>query len=99
VYDNFRARKITRLKKDGTPRKDTGRPISASYHRATLINARSMFTWIIDEKRWLRDNPFAKVKGLGKRKSGKRTLTCNELRQWFDTRGRAWWQATARPSP
>lgn len=70
-YDTFRARKIR------------GNPISVSYHRAALINARSMLTYCVDEMKWLPENPFAKVKGLGKRKSGKRKPTGNELRAWF----------------
>ena len=71
-YDAFR----TRTRGDGEP-------ISVAYHRAALINARSLFTFCVDEIRWLRDNPLAKVKGVGKRKSGKRKPTGNELRAWY----------------
>jgi integrase len=70
-------------RKDGKPRKDADELVSVSYHRGTLINARSLFTFSIDEMHWLRDNPLAKVKGLGKRKSGKRKPTGNELRAWY----------------
>jgi integrase len=82
-YDAFRERKRGRVKKDGTPRKAADKAISVSYHRATLINVRSMFTFCIEEQKWLRENPLAKVKGIGKRKSGKRKPTGNELRQWY----------------
>lgn len=70
-YDAFRARK----KKDGET-------ISVSYHRAALINARSMLSYCVEQK-WLPENPFVKVKGVGKRKSGKRKPTGNELRTWY----------------
>jgi len=71
-YERFRERK-----------RHDGEPISVAYHRAALINARSMLTWCIDERHWLRDNPLAKVKGIGKRRSGKRKPTGNELRAWY----------------
>lgn len=70
-YDVFRERK-----------RPDGEPISVSYHRATLINARSMFTWCI-EQGWISDNPLEKVKGIGKRKRGKRLPSANEFRLWF----------------
>lgn len=72
-YDAFRARTLA----------DGKTPISVAYHRAALINARSMITFCVDEMKWLNDNPLAKVKGVGKRKSGKRKPTGNELRQWY----------------
>jgi len=71
-YDTFRERK-----------RHDGELVSVAYHRAVLINARSMLTWCVDEKHWLRDNPLAAVKGIGKRKSGKRKPTGNELQQWY----------------
>lgn len=83
-YEDFRERTIEHFRDDGTPAKDHGKPISVSYHRAALINARSMFTFCIDEMKWLSANPFAAVKGIGKRKSGKRKPTGNELRAWYD---------------
>ncbi len=82
-YDIFRTRTIEHYKKDGTPAKDHGRPISASYHRATLINARSMMKYAQKVKKWIRETPFRDIEGLGKRKSGKRKPTGNELRAWY----------------
>lgn len=70
-YDAFRARK----------RRDK-QPISVSYHRAALINARSLLTFCV-EQRWIPSNPLAAVKGLGKRNKGKHKPTGNELRTWF----------------
>lgn len=84
LYEKFRDRTVEHYKKDGTPAKDHGKPISVSYHRAALINARSFCTWTIEEHGWLRDNPFSKVKGIGKRKSGKHKPRGNELFTWFD---------------
>jgi integrase len=71
-YDAFRAR-----------RKEDGDPISVAYHRAVLINSRSMLTWCIDEKRWLRENPLAGIKGLGRRSSGKRVHTADEASRLY----------------
>jgi integrase len=59
-----------------------GKPISVSYHRAALINARSLFTWCV-EKGWITLNPFAAVKGIGKRKRGKDKHTVDELKKIF----------------
>lgn len=73
LYDDFRARTLA----------DGKTPISVAYHRATLINARSMFKFCKREMRWIAENPLAEVEGKGKRKSGKRKPTGNELRQWY----------------
>lgn len=71
-YDAFRERE----RKDGSP-------ISVSYHRAVLINARSMLKFCKVEMHWLSENPLDEVEGKGKRKSGKRKPTGNELIQWY----------------
>jgi integrase len=84
LYDDFRGRTIVHFKKDGTPAKDHGKPISVSYHRAALINSRSMAKFAIREKRWLRSNPFADVEGIGKRNSGKTTLTLDEATKFYE---------------
>lgn len=70
LYDVFRAR----LRLDG-------RPISVAYHRAALINARSLMTWTIEQK-WIAANPFAEVKGIGKRNAGKPQHTADELERF-----------------
>lgn len=71
-YDAFRAR----LRHDGDP-------ISVAYHRAALINARSMLKFCKAEMHWISVNPLEDVEGKGKRKSGKRKPTGNELQQWY----------------
>jgi integrase len=62
--------------------KENGEPISVSYHRAALINARSLFKWCI--KRQLAGvNPFAAVEGVGRRNAGKEQWTGDETRRFF----------------
>jgi integrase len=70
-YDRFRART-----------KDDGSPISVDYHRAALINARSMCTWAIGEG-LIDANPFAAVRGIGKRSAGKEQHTADEARTFY----------------
>jgi integrase len=70
-YDRFRART-----------KDDGSPISVDYHRSTLINARSMCTWAIGEG-LIDANPFAAVRGIGKRRAGKEQHTADEARRFY----------------
>jgi len=63
-------------------REHCGRKISVSYHRATLINARSLFKWCVG-KGWVRVNPLASVEGVGKRNRGKMKHTGNEVRKLY----------------
>jgi integrase len=72
LYDAFRERK-----------RADGEPISVAYHRAALINARSLYKFC-KKQGWVTVNPFDDVEGLGKRKSGKRKPTGNELQRWYD---------------
>lgn len=81
-YEAFRQRTIVHLKRNGKPAKDHGKPISVAYHRATLINARSMMTWCVDQG-WVAANPFARVKGIGKKLRGKAQPTGDEVRKLF----------------
>jgi integrase len=67
-YEAFRART-----------KENGEPISVAYHRAALINARSFASFCV-EHGWLGSNPFADVKGIGRRNAGKLQHTGNETR-------------------
>jgi integrase len=50
---------------------------SVDYHRNTLAESRSFLRWCV-ERGWLRDNPLADVKGVGRRKKGKAQLTRDE---------------------
>lgn len=68
-YDKFRARK-----------RPDGEPISVAYQRAALINARSLMAWAV-EQRWIASNPFATVKGVGRRNAGKLQHTADESRK------------------
>jgi integrase len=81
-YVAFRNHTLEHIKKDGTPAKDHGRPISVSYHRAALINARSLMSWCMDQG-WIAANPFARVKGIGKKDKGKPQPTGDEARKLY----------------
>lgn len=56
---------------------------SVDYHRNALLTARSMCTWLVDTH-VLVSNPFAGIKGVGKRKRGKKQLTIDEARRFVD---------------
>lgn len=70
-YEAFRKR----LKSDGEP-------ISVDYHRSTLINARSMFKWLL-KRGLVGANPFALVEGIGRRSKGKAQHTGDEARRFY----------------
>jgi integrase len=71
MYESFRSRV-----------KSNGEPISVSYHRSALINARSLFKWA--RKRGLIPaNPFAEVEGVGKKRRGKQQWTGDEARRFY----------------
>lgn len=58
--------------------KPNGKTISVDYHRNTLAEAKSFLSWCVKPQGWLRSNPLAEVKGIGKRKKGKKQLTRDE---------------------
>jgi integrase len=64
------------------PTKRNGEVISVDYHRCALINARSLFSFAIEEG-LLTENPFAKVKRIGRRSAGKVQHTGDEVRRLF----------------
>jgi integrase len=59
-----------------------GRPMAADTHRNTLLEVRSFLAWCVDQKKWLRANPLAGVRGKGRRKHGKLQLRVKETRLW-----------------
>src|SRR5262249_21387287 len=63
-------------------RRPDGQPISVAYHRSALIHARSLFGWLIDQG-CVKTNPFAGVKGVGRRNAGKCQLTGDETRRFY----------------
>lgn len=63
-----------------TPSKRTGKPLAADSHRNMLSEAKTFLSWCI-EQRWLRVNPLATVKGVGKRRHGKAQLRIDEARK------------------
>lgn len=58
----------------------TKRPLSVDSHRNMLAEAKTFLEWCI-ERRWLRVNPLAAVKGVGKRRHGKPQLRIDEARR------------------
>ncbi len=71
LYEAFRKR----LRPDGEP-------ISVSYHRAALINARSLYKWCAKQG-WVAANPFAEVEGIGRRNAGKAQHTGSETQALY----------------
>ena len=57
---------------------------SVDYQRNALLTARSLCTWLV-ETGSLASNPFAGIKGVGKRRKGKQQLTIDEARRFLDT--------------
>ena len=57
-----------------------GRPLSASAHRATLKSAKAFFRWLVEDRKYLDANPFARVKPVGRVNVGKRQLRIDEAR-------------------
>lgn len=66
-----------------TPSKRTGKLLAPDSHRNMLSEAKSFLNWCI-EQRWLRINPLATVKGVGKRRHGKPQLRIDEARKLRD---------------
>ncbi len=56
---------------------------SVDTHRGSLNQSRSFLEWCVGEG-WLRSNPLAGIKGIGKRKRGKPQLRLDEARRWTD---------------
>jgi integrase len=60
-----------------------GKPLAAASHRAALKCARLLFRWLVDEK-WIKENPFLRVKPIGRVNVGKQQLRVDEARQLND---------------
>lgn len=63
-----------------TPSQRTGKLLSADSHRNMLSEAKTFLSWCV-EQRWLRVNPLAGVKGIGKRRHGKPQLRIDEAKK------------------
>lgn len=71
------------------PTKRTKKPLAADTHRNILAQVKSFLEWCVD-RGWLRENPCADIKGIGKRRPrgkslGKNgnTLRVKEARAWY----------------
>lgn len=56
---------------------------SVDYHRSALRRAKAFIAWCMEERGWLSENVLEKVKGVGKKKTGKPQFTGDEARTWF----------------
>jgi len=53
-------------------------------HQSELIYARAFFQWCIDEKKWLEENPFAKVHPKGELSAGKDKLGLDQSERFLE---------------
>lgn len=72
-----------------TPSEHTKRPLAADTHRGALSRVKQFFGWCV-ERGWLKTNPVADIKGIGKRRPRGKSLgrDGNELRvkqarEWY----------------
>lgn len=65
----------------------TGKPLAADTHRGALGVSRHFLAWCV-QKRWIRTNPLAEVRGIGAKRKGKVQPTYDE--------GRLLWAACLR---
>ncbi|MFO0579635.1 MAG: tyrosine-type recombinase/integrase [Polyangia bacterium] len=62
----------------------TGRPLSADSHQTYLKMARRFLSHCVEQS-WLRSNPLAEVKPIGRRRKGKAQLRIDEARALYTT--------------
>lgn len=60
-----------------------GRILSPNSHQDYLANARRMANWCV-EQGWMKANPLAAVKPVGRKRRGKKQLTIDELRRLWE---------------
>lgn len=60
-----------------------GQPLAVATHQLILKLARSFFAWCV-EKGYVRQNPFAQVRKLGRPSTGKLQLTADEAKRFLD---------------
>lgn len=81
IYEEVRTR----------PSKLTKKPLANDTHRGALSRVKAFFDWCVEApRRWLKENPLAEVKGVGKlRPRGKslgkygNELRVKQAREWF----------------
>jgi integrase len=56
---------------------------SVASHRGMLAQVKTFLDWCV-EKKWMKSNPAAGVKGMGKRNKRKTQLSRKEAKDWFD---------------
>jgi integrase len=60
----------------------TGRTLATDTHKNMLTTARTFLGWCVD-RHWLKDNPLARVKGVGHKRKGKPTLLVDSSRTFL----------------
>lgn len=72
------------LYRDETERlRPDGQPLSVATQQVVLQLSRTFFSWCVD-KGYLTQNPFARVRKIGRQKSGKPQLSADEARRFLD---------------
>lgn len=61
----------------------TGKPLSVDSHRNALAETKTFLDWCV-EKKWLRQNQLAHVKGKGRRSRRKPQLRIKNIRKWYN---------------
>lgn len=56
--------------------------LAVDTHRNMLSQAKTFGAWLVAQK-WLKSNPFAEIKGIGRRRHGKEQLRIDEARRWL----------------
>lgn len=84
LYRAVTQRRAQRWEGSGSKRRlvESDRLLSATSHRGVLTHAKTFGAWCVDA-RWLRANPLADVKPIGKLKHGKPQLRVDEARAWY----------------
>lgn len=70
-----------------------GRPVAVASHRSVLKCCKAFFRWVVEERKYLKQNPFERVKPVGRENTGKPQLRLDEARRLY-----AWlFQRAERP--
>jgi integrase len=78
-----------------TPTEKTGAPLSVASRKLYTAHAKMLFAWA-HERSYIRVNPFADIKVIGKMRRGKPQLRIDEARRFIDTALR-YYTETRRP--
>lgn len=60
-----------------------GRPVAVASHRSVLKCCKAFFRWVVEERKYLKQSPFERVKPVGRENSGKPQLRLDEARRLY----------------